>query len=614
LAEDEKDKAPTGSQTTNFGAGQDLLFGWLVGRAAADFGLAQVLAASEAQRVEQMKRLEDALLAQIHELQGQTNIGAPSNRQVTEFNDLKANLDSIAARLSQVEDTARQAVQTRDQLHTHAARLQSDLARQQVLYEAQTLRLQELTENLGAKFRGLEESAQRQAQNGSTAEADFKDLKVQLGAFTARLEQVEASSRRFESQAIEAVERLEELKSLELPRTELTDLAASVDQRLENTRRELGETMAARIAQELGGMRSRLEEVTRRLDSAPPEASAMDYEADRTRWNEEIDHKIAIGMRRLGEEIRQELRSTASGKMDQANFQNEWSALADRIAKAECNAQQSAERLAAEIDIVGRGLSRQQDRQQAADEFLKNVQNTLRTKLEEIEKLLVRQQDSFQQRDAQSTELKTEMQRLAQKMADLESSAHRTHALMVNENQQTAQLGESLRAEIDDLRGRLNEQPSLAGVMETVESHLSAKARELENQVAEKMLIIDRRDDEIHELKGQIRTINQKVIHLETAKPAMQSISIRPRESVVAPSETIAFKPASEERPNAAARPAGLPFGMPAAAEIDAGAKDRLLVEAGKDQITHLHERISADIERARAELREKSGRWKARR
>jgi hypothetical protein len=37
-------------------------------------------------------------------------------------------------------------------------------------------------------------------------------------------------------------------------------------------------------------------------------------------------------------------------------------------------------------------------------------------------------------------------------------------------------------------------------------------------------------------------------------------------------------------------------------------------VEAGEEQIAQLHERISADIERVRAELREKSGRWKARR
>jgi hypothetical protein len=35
---------------------------------------------------------------------------------------------------------------------------------------------------------------------------------------------------------------------------------------------------------------------------------------------------------------------------------------------------------------------------------------------------------------------------------------------------------------------------------------------------------------------------------------------------------------------------------------------------ANKDHMRQLQERISADIERARAELREKSGRWKVRR
>ena len=35
---------------------------------------------------------------------------------------------------------------------------------------------------------------------------------------------------------------------------------------------------------------------------------------------------------------------------------------------------------------------------------------------------------------------------------------------------------------------------------------------------------------------------------------------------------------------------------------------------ANKDHVRQLQERFSADIERARPELREKSGRWKARR
>ena len=61
---DTKNDQPLASQTIGAANGKDVLYGWLVGRAAADLGLAQAIAASESQRAEQIKRLEEALLGQ----------------------------------------------------------------------------------------------------------------------------------------------------------------------------------------------------------------------------------------------------------------------------------------------------------------------------------------------------------------------------------------------------------------------------------------------------------------------------------------------------------------------------------------------------------------------
>ena len=78
---DEKNDQPFGGQTIGPANGKDVLYGWLVGRAAADLGLAQAIAASEAQRVEQIRRLEEALLGQMRELQNsQAGAGSASNR------------------------------------------------------------------------------------------------------------------------------------------------------------------------------------------------------------------------------------------------------------------------------------------------------------------------------------------------------------------------------------------------------------------------------------------------------------------------------------------------------------------------------------------------------
>ena len=80
---DDRIENPSGGPTLNGANGKDVLYGWLVGRAAADLGLAQALAVTEAQRSEQLRRLEESLLGQIRELQiGHANAGA-------EFSDAK---------------------------------------------------------------------------------------------------------------------------------------------------------------------------------------------------------------------------------------------------------------------------------------------------------------------------------------------------------------------------------------------------------------------------------------------------------------------------------------------------------------------------------------------
>lgn len=519
MAVDEKDKATT-RQSTDLGAAKDILLGWLVGRALADLGFAQTLMESDAQRGELLKRLEESLRAQAHEVQGQASAGGQFVPA-----DLEAIVDGLAERLSRIETAAQQASQARDQLQTHIARLQSDLARQQVLQEGRNLRAQELAESLGAKFRDLEERLQSQSPDRAVEQGEVADLKDdverQLADLKARLERAELASRRVEAQTTETAQHL--------------------------------------------------------------------------------DQRIDASVRGMGDEIRRELHALASGKIDPADFQAEFSALGGRIAFAERAAQETAKRFGDEMGDLRRALTRQHERQQAAGELLKSLQDTLRAKFGEIENFLAEQQDIFLQRDAQAADLRAQMEQLAQRMADLESTAHHTRALLIHGNQQSEQRGETLRAEIDDLRNRLSEGPSLAGAMENLENQLAARTRELQSQLSEKMLVMARRDHEVHDLRGQIQTIQQRITQLEATNLAGQSAVRPPKEAIGALAET----GAPAERPRVA---------TPRSVSSLFGQQEHLLVEAGKDQMIQLHERISADIERARAELREKSGRWKARR
>ena len=627
---------PSGGQTNTLGAGKDLLFGWLVGRAAADLGLAHALAASEAQRVEQIKRLEDSLLAQIHELQNQPNIGASVDTQAAEVHELKTEFDSVAERLGQLEAVAQQAVQSRDQLMSDTAMLQTEIGRQQHLLEAQRARFQEIEEGVSARFRDLEQQIRTQSESTDKTDPNLEELRLDLRAVADRIARAELSTQHFEAQTTDEAERarervashvksdnaelrtelFEQLGKLQASQSVVNNLAETFETRLEDLRRELGENDFAHIGAEVQGLRTQIESVTQRVEAVPLTATPLvDLDTERARWSKEADESISSRVRELDNEIQDKLRSIAGIEVDRENFQVGLRTLDDRVAKIEQTATHTAASLGDELSSIHAVLSRQQQQQHVTDALLKSVEETIRAKFQEIQNYLVQQQSSFQHREAQSAELNTEMQRLVQRIAEVESTAHRAHALMVNENQQTVQLREGLRAEIDDLRGRLNERPSLAGVVETVEDHLSAKARELQNQVAEKMLVIDRRESEFRELKVQIQTITQKMMQLDTPSPIVQSgIANRTRESFVVPVEISALRLAPEDRPSAvAAKPTSAPPGIQASADEDATFKERL-PEGGKDQITQLHERISADIERARAELREKSGRWKVRR
>ena len=634
MADGENENPPSG-QTNTLGAGKDLLFGWLVGRAAADLGLAHALAASEAQRVEQIKRLEDSLLAQIHELQNQPNIGASVDTQAAQVLELKTEFDNVAERLGQLEAIAQQAVQSRDQRMSDTAMLQTEIGRQQDLLEAQRARFQEIEEGVSARFRDLEQQIRTQSESTDKTDPNLEELRLDLRAVADRIARAELSTRHLKAQTSDEAERarervashvksenaelraelFEQLERLQASQSVVNNLAETFETRLEDLRRELGENAFARISAEVQGLRTQIESVTQRVGSVPLTATPLvDLDAERARWNKEADESTSSRVRELDNEIQDKLRSIAGIEVDRENFQVELRTLTDRVAKIEQTATHTAASLGDELSSIQAGLSRQQQQQQVTDALLKSVEETIRAKFQEIQNYLVQQQSSFQHREAQSAELKTEMQRLVQRIAEVESTAQRAHALMVNENQQTVQLTEGFRAEMADLRGRLNERPSLDAVIESVENNLDAKARELQNQLAQKMLVIDRRESEFRELKAQIQTITEKMTQLDIAGPTIQStVANRIKESVVVPVDLSTLRLQPEDRPSAVAPKLGSPpLGIQGIVDEDDGSKDRSL-EGGKDQITQLHERISADIERARAELREKSGRWKVR-
>src|SRR5262245_10842913 len=187
-----------------------MLFGWLVGRAAADLGLAQALATSEAQRVEQFKRLEDSLLAQIHELQNHASASPGIDIPSSETVRLKAEFDSVAERLARLETIAQQAMQARDEFTSEAALRQAEMGRQEHLLEAQRTRFQEVAEALSDKFQALEEQIRNQPKNADQTSVNLNDIGGELRAVADRMARIELSMQQVQAQASAEADRIRE--------------------------------------------------------------------------------------------------------------------------------------------------------------------------------------------------------------------------------------------------------------------------------------------------------------------------------------------------------------------------------------------------------------------
>jgi chromosome segregation ATPase len=631
VADSENKKSP--SSESNTGAGKDVLFGWLVGRAAADLGLAQALAASEAQRTEQLKQLEVSLLAQIQEVQNQQTGSASYDDPNPQLRELKTQLQSFSERLSGLEAAALQATQTSELAKTEMASLQSRLVDRENLLESRDSRFERLEESISTRIQELQGLINTQSQSFETANHELEKVNRELGVIAKRITLAELVTQQAQAQAADDIkseqERVASLVTSEgaALRAELMDwvqnhhstepmvkaVEETFQRRLDDLHRELGQNFFARLDAEVQGLQTQVQNLTQRVEAVPlPSGQAVDFDAERSHWSREIDERITARIQELGDEIRDKLQTIGRVKVESEHFIAETKALEHRIEQNEHATQQTAAVLGGELSEIKAALSQQQNQQQVTGALLKHVEEMVRIKIQEIQNYLVQGQTSLQNRDAQLAEQKVDLQQLAQRIAEVESIAHQTHALIVNENEQAAQLREGFRNELATLHGQLSERQSMDAVIQGVEDGLTAKLRELQNQLAQKMLVVDRRDAEFRDLKAQVQILAQGMLPAGAMPPSAQASSANRIKEF--PVDTNALRTKPEDRlSGGSSKIESTPYGTQELLHDDAEPRDGLPV-SGKSPLTQLQERMSADIERARAELREKSGRWKVRR
>ena len=632
MTDDGTDK-PSNAQPGNAGASKDVLFGWLVGRAAADLGLAQALAASEAQHADKFKQLEASLLAQIQELQNSPNAPFGAANQSSELEQLKAAMQSIFERMGGLESLAQQFAYAPDLLKHEMARLEAEWGTRQSLVESQYSRSEKVASDLVARVGQLENQKPAKPEGIDRAISEIVDLKLAWQSLMDRIARVELASQTIQAHTVSEIERSEKFAA-EFIKEESAALKVEVFQRLRDCAPtdaivqrleekgwksadelrdgiEQNTSSLARMAAEHGALRSDLQRLSERLETMPM-APVLDFATERDRLNHEMDERVGVRLRAFADEIRQEVRAAEELKVDRGHVDTEINNLADRMAHFEGAIEQATTGVRLELSSIKTELSQQQSQLQPAAALLQNVEETLRTKIAAIQDYLAHEQQSFRTRDLQQREFETQLQRLGQRLRETESTVQQTHALMINETAQAAQQREGLMTELVTLRTQLGDVPARYAVMDRFEENLQAKFRDLQNQLVQNAATVDRRDSELRDLKAQVQSLIEQVARAETGLTSSEFfMAERVPESPAISLDLITTNVPPENRPSLVASRLAAARGAHRLAE---GEGPRNLLVEGEDPVKSLQERMSADIERARAELREKSGRWKVRR
>jgi hypothetical protein len=583
---DDKFNQALGGQTVGAANGKDVLYGWLVGRAAADLGLAQAIAASEAQRVEQIRRLEEALLGQMRELQNsQAAAGSAGDTTV----DL-------------IQDQVRQFSERQNAL------------------EAQQLTSGQIEAQLAAKIRDLEAFIEQQPT--AIANPEVSALRAQMAGLVERIAEAEAAANR---NPIPAETRLAQEQIALAVREQTEALECSWQKKLDGLQLEIREKAALlRLRDgELSDVRVQLAGVAKRLDhvaaTPPPQASASERESERALWQRDFDERLTARLCELSDEIRGKLHGVTGAKVDQEQFRSETLALTARIAELEQSNQNASAGTVTEAreayqatvalrgEIAGLKTALLDQQRTPNDALVRSVEAMLREQIHEVHKQIAENQRAALEWQSQFKELSGNMQALMQRQVQAETLAQQTHALV---SQETAQIRSAVKADMTAIEAQLNERRARDGAFQGVEDTVNGRLRELHNQLAHGMLALDRRDGELRELKTQVQALAQQVGY--NSLPQLLASVSRPDGLAGAGAATPLGGFAASLQP-LELRTAATSGSMDSGAILlqPALPGDGLMTDPVKVPAIGLHDRLSAEIERKRAELREKSGRWK---
>jgi len=608
-----------------------------------------LLASHDAEQEKSARELGASLgakLAEQEERNGEKLRALASGHE--ELARLKPEIQTLAQRIGQAESVAQKAQSQADAGAKRAGQLEegfksaitalkAELNEQQRAFRLPEAQMSEIEHKLGVKIDELQRQLAVEREGFDHWGKGLREsFSAELSAMQVRLSERQSQIEYRHSH----LERLEETV-----KASIQELEAQLKEKLQS--QDYDREQRAQLRSEFGALGER----TNRLESqdcqAEGRAAATHQHVEQSLadlYGEFSAFKASFDQRPAppSESIMRGLEETLGANLSQLEEQvtRKFSLYDSRDSERDQQTEQALNRLKAELGTFRADFVQQQSSLPSTESLSYTIQESLRTKIHEIDQQLAERFTLIDSRDAERarqadetlealhseiavlrgeiTALKSGLNERPEVTADtalrgleesfgakIQDSQQQMADKLVLLDKRDAERGQKAEqiiagftTEMANLKTDLLQPPAVMTssdpALRCLEENLSAKINELNQQVTQKFSVFESRDAELKELKDRSQSVIQRVAQLSAAIQGAQNSG----------PVAVQFVPAPPEASAAQAPEANAKGENPAETQAP----------SEKEQLVKLQERMSTEIERVRAELKERSGRWKVRR
>jgi chromosome segregation ATPase len=456
----------------------------------------------------------------------------------------------------------------RESFGAELSAVQARLSDRQSQIEHRYLQLERWQETVKASLDGLRLQLKEHLPSCGQHEQEWRRLDSDLSALTDRTSQLERCAR--EAEHRDTALTRDGAQRLALLQRDISDLKEAFDQSSRWHSDSIQNPTDKRIA---AALRETEERLTRQLSQY--NSAHNERERELKELLNSVQHELPV-LRTAVEQCQNDARSMpavvpAIEELMRARIPELEQKIIERISQIESCEAEREERWSGLFDTLQNQVA--------------NLQSVVHQPTDTVDGLALRRiEESF------ATQMQDLQQHMAQKLIlfqnrDLERIERAEQAIASVKAQMAALGGESVQG-----RAAIS-QANVA--LRAMEENVNSRIEELQQRVGQKFSMLESRKTEVNDLKQQCQSLTERVTQLNAAIQVPQNTATSPVQTIV---------PA----PPVSARP--VPTVL-----LKGDNLSELQAKSEKEQLIKLQERMSAEIERVRAELKERSGRWKVR-